>query len=62
MNLDTFNQLQHILAQRTFDEIAGMIYTFKTQVQTQLVEMERQRQQSPQPVSRLHLAPDGAAE
>jgi hypothetical protein len=39
-----------------------MIYTFKTQVQTQLVEMERQRQQSPQPVSRLHLAPDGAAE
>lgn len=62
MSLDTFNQMQSILAQQPFENISELIFFFRNQVAEQINAMNQQRQeamQQPQQqplVPRLHLA------
>ena len=60
MSLDTFNQMQAVLAKQPFEEISELIFFFRNQVQEQINQhqqrqVEQQTQQAGM-VPRLHMA------
>jgi hypothetical protein len=58
MSLDTFNDIQRILAARPFEDVADMILTLKHQVQTQLEQFAREQATQ---ASGPRLVPDSEA-